>query len=160
MRAEATARTQESVEQLVLHGVAIPPATQIAAVGPATARAVRHAGYEAAFVPQGESSAAALALQGLADLLETLRSAHQGPDDLAAGRGTAGKDVVENPLEHYLVGWSFDQNNLVRKDDAQRVVSGKLLEVVDRLRIERRELGGDIIAHQKKGIQSQAIEYE
>ncbi|MBN9175860.1 MAG: uroporphyrinogen-III synthase [Microbacterium sp.] len=52
-----------SVEQLALHGVAIPAATRIAAVGPATARAARHAGYEVAFVPDGHSSASALSLQ-------------------------------------------------------------------------------------------------
>ena len=52
-----------SVEQLAAHGVVLPPATRLAAVGPATARAARQAGYEVAFVPDGHSSASALALQ-------------------------------------------------------------------------------------------------
>lgn len=52
-----------SVEQLVAHGVAVPPQTRIAAVGPATARAVEQAGFPVAFVPEGESSAKALARQ-------------------------------------------------------------------------------------------------
>lgn len=52
-----------SVEQLALHGVTVPPTTQIAAVGPATARAVATTGAEVAFVPAGESSATALATQ-------------------------------------------------------------------------------------------------
>lgn len=52
-----------SVEQLVAHDVTIPTGTRVAAVGPATARAARQAGYEVAFVPDGHSSASALALQ-------------------------------------------------------------------------------------------------
>ena len=52
-----------SVEQLAAHGVVLPPRTRLAAVGPATARAARQAGYEVAFVPDGHSSASALALQ-------------------------------------------------------------------------------------------------
>lgn len=54
-----------TVEQLVLQGVTIPPTTRIAAVGAATARAVAATGAEVAFVPTGESSAAALAAQWL-----------------------------------------------------------------------------------------------
>jgi len=52
-----------SVEQLALRGVSVPPATQIAAVGPATARAIAMTGADVAFVPAGESSAAALVTQ-------------------------------------------------------------------------------------------------
>lgn len=52
-----------SVEQLAGQGIAVPADTRIAAVGPATARAVRAIGAEPAFVPRGESSAAALATQ-------------------------------------------------------------------------------------------------
>ena len=52
-----------SVEQLALHGVTVPATTQVAAVGPATARAVAALGAEVAFVPSGESSAAAMATQ-------------------------------------------------------------------------------------------------
>lgn len=52
-----------SVEQLVAQGVTIPAHSRIAAVGPATARAVAAAGAEVAFVPLGESSAAAMAAQ-------------------------------------------------------------------------------------------------
>ncbi|WP_448237249.1 uroporphyrinogen-III synthase [Microbacterium paulum] len=52
-----------SVEQLAAHGVRVPATTRIAAVGPATARAVAAAGAEVAFVPLGESSAAAMAAQ-------------------------------------------------------------------------------------------------
>lgn len=51
------------VEQLAAQGVVVPPATQVAAVGPATARAVAALGAEVAFVPRGESSAVALAAQ-------------------------------------------------------------------------------------------------
>lgn len=50
-----------SVDQLAARGVEIPGTTQVAAVGPATARAVAALGSEVAFVPQGESSAVALA---------------------------------------------------------------------------------------------------
>ncbi|MFT4137360.1 uroporphyrinogen-III synthase, partial [Microbacterium sp.] len=56
-----------SVEQLARHGVTVPETTRIAAVGPATARAVAAIGAEAAFVPLGESSAAAMAAQWCTD---------------------------------------------------------------------------------------------
>lgn len=52
-----------AIEQLVAHGVAVPPQTRIAVVGPATARAVENAGWPVSFVPTGESSATALAAQ-------------------------------------------------------------------------------------------------
>jgi uroporphyrinogen-III synthase len=52
-----------AVEQLALQGVRVPPTTQIAAVGSATARAVADAGWEVAFVPAGQASAAALTAQ-------------------------------------------------------------------------------------------------
>ena len=52
-----------SVEQLTARGVRIPATTRIAAVGPATARAVAASGAEVSFVPLGESSAAAMAAQ-------------------------------------------------------------------------------------------------
>lgn len=52
-----------SIEQLARHGVQVPATTQIAAVGPATARAVAALGAEVAFVPLGASSAAAMAAQ-------------------------------------------------------------------------------------------------
>lgn len=52
-----------AVEQLQLRGVTLPPTTQIAAVGAATARAVAAAGAEVAFVPAGQSSATALVAQ-------------------------------------------------------------------------------------------------
>lgn len=52
-----------SIEQLTVHGVRIPATTQIAAVGPATARAVAATGAEVSFVPLGESSASAMAAQ-------------------------------------------------------------------------------------------------
>lgn len=52
-----------AVEQLVAAGIRIPAATQVAAVGRATARAVADAGGEVAFVPVGTSSAAALIAQ-------------------------------------------------------------------------------------------------
>ncbi len=56
-----------SVEQLTAHGVRIPGATRIAAVGTATARAITDTGADIAFVPQGESSASAMAAQWCAD---------------------------------------------------------------------------------------------
>lgn len=56
-----------AVEQLQLHGVRVPPATRIAAVGPATARAVARTGADVAFVPSGQSSAAALSAQWCAE---------------------------------------------------------------------------------------------
>jgi len=46
-----------SVEQLVSHGIRVPPSTRIAAVGRPTARAVADAGFEVEFVPVGTSSA-------------------------------------------------------------------------------------------------------
>lgn len=52
-----------AVEQLTAHGVVVPPATSIAAVGRATARAVAEADFEVAFVPEGQASAAALVAQ-------------------------------------------------------------------------------------------------
>lgn len=52
-----------SIEQLAARGTVVPATTQIAAVGAATARAVVAHGAEVAFVPRGESSAAALAAQ-------------------------------------------------------------------------------------------------
>ena len=52
-----------AVEQLTTHGVHVPPGTSIAAVGRATARAVADAGFEVAFVPEGQASAAALVAQ-------------------------------------------------------------------------------------------------
>lgn len=52
-----------SVEQLAAQGVAVPGGTRVAAVGPATARAIQGIGVEPAFVPRGESSASALAAQ-------------------------------------------------------------------------------------------------
>lgn len=55
-----------SVEQLAAHGVTVPPTTQVAAVGAATARAVAAVltpGAQVAFVPSGESSAVAMAAQ-------------------------------------------------------------------------------------------------
>lgn len=52
-----------SVEQLIAERVTVPAHTRIAAVGPATARAVAGTGAEVAFVPLGESSAAAMAAQ-------------------------------------------------------------------------------------------------
>lgn len=55
-----------SVEQLVAHGVRIPAATRIAAVGRATARAVADAGFEVEFVPVGTSSAATMITQWVA----------------------------------------------------------------------------------------------
>ena len=51
------------VEQLQQQGVTVPATTRVAAVGPATARAVARTGAEVAFVPSGESSAAALSAQ-------------------------------------------------------------------------------------------------
>jgi len=52
-----------AVEQLAQQGVIVPPTTQIAAVGSATARAVADTGAEVAFVPTGQSSATALTAQ-------------------------------------------------------------------------------------------------
>ncbi|ALJ19758.1 uroporphyrinogen-III synthase [Microbacterium sp. No. 7] len=52
-----------AVEQLVRHGVRVPATTSIAAVGRATARAVADAGFEVAFVPDGQASAATLVTQ-------------------------------------------------------------------------------------------------
>jgi len=52
-----------AVEQLALTGTKVPPTTQIAAVGAATARAVAELGAEVAFVPAGQASAAALTAQ-------------------------------------------------------------------------------------------------
>lgn len=52
-----------SVEQLSAQQITVPATTQIAAVGPATARAVAATGADVAFVPLGESSAAAMAAQ-------------------------------------------------------------------------------------------------
>lgn len=50
-----------AVEQLVTAGIAIPPHTRVAAVGGATARAIIAAGHTVDVVPDGPSSAAALA---------------------------------------------------------------------------------------------------
>ncbi len=52
-----------SIEQLVARGVTVPPTTQIAAVGQATARAVAATGAEVSFVPVGHSSAATMIAQ-------------------------------------------------------------------------------------------------
>ncbi|MCT9000940.1 uroporphyrinogen-III synthase [Microbacterium memoriense] len=51
------------VEQLVAHGITLPPATQVATVGPATARALTEMGATVAFVPTGRSSAATMIAQ-------------------------------------------------------------------------------------------------
>lgn len=51
------------VEQFAANGVTLPATTQIAAVGAATARAVAAAGADVAFVPVGQSSAAAMISQ-------------------------------------------------------------------------------------------------
>lgn len=52
-----------SVEQLAAAGIVIPPETQVAAVGHATARAVADLGAEVAFVPLGTSSAVSMVTQ-------------------------------------------------------------------------------------------------
>lgn len=51
------------VEQLATARIALPPTTQVAAVGPATARAVAEAGGVVSFVPIGQSSAATMIAQ-------------------------------------------------------------------------------------------------
>lgn len=47
----------------VEQGLSVPPTTSVAAVGRATARAVAAAGFEVAFVPDGQASAATLVTQ-------------------------------------------------------------------------------------------------
>lgn len=89
-----------AVEQLAQHGVVIPPTTQIAAVGSATARAVAAAGSEVAFVPAGQASAAALTAQWCA-----------GRDPRSTGRCLVVRSdlataVVSDELE--LRGFSVD----------------------------------------------------
>lgn len=89
-----------AVEQLARQGVTVPATTQIAAVGSATARAVADAGGEVAFVPAGQSSAAALTAQWCA-----------GRDPRATGRclvlrSDLATSVVSDELE--LRGYDVD----------------------------------------------------
>lgn len=51
------------VEELITHGVVLPPQTRIATVGQATARALTETGATVAFIPAGHSSAAAMIAQ-------------------------------------------------------------------------------------------------
>ncbi len=89
-----------AVEQLVQHGVEVPPTTQIAAVGSATARAVADTGAEVSFVPAGQASAAALTAQWCA-----------GRDAAATGRCLVVRSdlataIVSDELE--LRGYAVD----------------------------------------------------
>lgn len=112
-----------AVEQLALEGVVVPPTTQIAAVGAATARAVAELGAEVAFVPAGQSSAAALTAQWCAgrdpratgrclvvrsDLATAVVSDElelRGFDvDVCIGYRTVGVDLVPDVRERLMSG--------------------------------------------------------
>lgn len=89
-----------AVEQWVEQGVRIPPTTQIAAVGSATARAAADSGADVAFVPSGTSSAAALTAQWCAG---------RGPDSTGRClviRSDLATSVVSDELE--LRGFAVD----------------------------------------------------
>lgn len=129
-----SARTAETLDEL---GWAIPESSRIAAVGPATARALRHFGYEAELIPSGGSTAE--------DLLAEFPSGHGtvalpasqlARPTLAEGLRDLGWDVT--PIPVYTMEPVPPSPELTRawrdgEFDAVIVTAGSIARAVDRL---------------------------